>query len=226
MDSRHRMFDILQWLSDDVAEAFLRRLKPRQYRASQTIYTQGDEGSEMYRIVSGSVRMLARSEDGREVVFLRFGPGDCFGVASLIDDEPRPHTAEAATFVEMEALTKKAYNELRSEHREFDEALLQLISRMMRYSSRLFRDLNLNALEERIAIRILQGVEAANDAAPGSLINKLPLSQAEIALMVGASRQTVNRILQKMQEAGVIVTEYNSIIVQDMSRLRALAMRA
>ena len=224
--TQYRMFDLVQWLPADAADAFARRVKRRQYQAGHLIYAQGDEGAEMYRIVSGHVRMLARTEEGREVVFLRFGPGDCFGVSSLIDDAPRPHTAEAASAVEMEVLSRRDCNELRSEYRGFDAGLLQLMSRMMRYSSGLFRELSLGGIEQRIALRILQGVEAASKAAPRDGPGELALSQSEIALMVGASRQTVNRILNRMQDAGIIATEYNNIVVKDMTGLRGLAVSA
>lgn len=223
--SRFRMFDLVQWLPPDIAEAYARRTKRRRYQPGQQIYAQGDAGTEMYRIVSGYVRMLARTEEGREVVFLRFGPGDAFGLSSLIDGEPRPHTADAATAVELEVLSRRAYDELRLEYRGFDEALLQLMSRMMRYSSRLFRELSLNAIEERIAVRILQGVAAAHGPVPDAVPCRLALSQGEIALMVGASRQTVNRILNMMQDAGIIATEYNTIVVKDLDGLQTLAAR-
>ncbi len=224
MHNTHRVFDMFQWLPKEVVEAFSQRVCRRRYQAGQTIYFLGDSGNEMYRIASGSVRMLASTPDGREVVFLRFNSNDCFGIASLIDGQPRPHTAEAATAVELDVLSKEDYEEIRKTYREFDQASLKLISRMMRYSSGLFKELSLNALEERIASRILQGVERSEAVASTQDHRKLALSQTEIALMVGASRQTVNRVLQKMQDAGIIETEYNSIIVQDIKGLRALAM--
>lgn len=217
------MFDILQWMEPAASEAFRGALRRRSYPAGQLIYLQGDVGREMYRLASGSVRLSATGSDGREVVLLRFESGDCFGEASLIDKYTRPHTAEALSDVELDVLGAEAFDAIRLEYRSFDAALLQLLSRQMRFSSNLFMDLSLNALPRRIARRILRAAETSDDSYRISAPLKLPLSQAEIAAMVGASRQTVNRILRQMQAEGLLFTEYKNLVVRDLDRLRALA---
>ena len=216
-------FDMVQWMTPQVREAFHASASRRRLAAGQIIYVFGDTASEMYRIVSGSVRLLATRSDGREVVFLRFQPGDCFGEASLIDNETRPQTAQAVTDVELEVIDAAAFRKLRGTYREYDEALLRLLSQQMRFANSLFIDLSLNDLLGRIAKRILEAAEASRAPCDNAATLNLPLSQAEIASMVGASRQTVNRTLQQMQSMGLLQTEYNRIIVHDLGWLRSLA---
>jgi CRP/FNR family cyclic AMP-dependent transcriptional regulator len=216
-------FDMVQWMTPQVRTAFHASASRRRLSAGHIIYVFGDAASEMYRIVSGSVRLLATRGDGREVVFLRFQPGDCFGEASLIDNETRPQTAQAVTDVELEVIDAAAFRRLRRAYREYDEALLRLLSQQMRFANSLFIDLSLNDLLGRIARRILEAAEASRAPCDGAAMLDLPLSQAEIASMVGASRQTVNRALQQMQSMGLLQTEYNRIIVHDLDWLRSLA---
>jgi CRP-like cAMP-binding protein len=216
-------FDMVQWMTPQVRAAFHASASRRRLSAGQIIYVFGDAASEMYRIVSGSVRLFATRSDGREVVFLRFQPGDCFGEASLIDNETRPQTAQAVTDVELEVIDAAAFRRLRRAYREYDEALLRLLSQQMRFANSLFIDLSLNDLLGRIARRILEAAQASRGPSDGASTLDLPLSQAEIASMVGASRQTVNRALQQMQSMGLLQTEYNRIIVHDLGWLRSLA---
>jgi CRP/FNR family transcriptional regulator, cyclic AMP receptor protein len=216
-------FDMVQWMTPQVREAFHASASRRRLVAGQILYVFGDAASEMYRIVSGSVRLLATRTDGREVVFLRLQPGDCFGEASLIDNETRPQTAQVVTDVELEVIDAAAFRRLRATYREYDEALLRLLSNQMRFASGLFIDLSLNDLIGRVARRILEAAQASTPPSDGAATLELPLSQAEIASMVGASRQTVNRALQQMQTMGLLHTEYNRIIVQDLDWLRSLA---
>jgi CRP/FNR family transcriptional regulator, cyclic AMP receptor protein len=216
-------FDMVQWMTPQVRAAFHASASRRRLSAGQIIYVFGDAASEMYRIVSGSVRLFATRSDGREVVFLRFQPGDCFGEASLIDSETRPQTAQAVTDVELEVIDAAAFRRLRRAYREYDEALLRLLSQQMRFANSLFIDLSLNDLLGRIARRILEAAQASSAPCDGASTLDLPLSQAEIASMVGASRQTVNRALQQMQSMGLLQTEYNRIIVHDLGWLRSLA---
>jgi CRP-like cAMP-binding protein len=216
-------FDMVQWMTPQVREAFHASASRRRLSAGQIIYVFGDAAGEMYRIVSGSVRLFATRSDGREVVFLKFQPGDCFGEASLIDNETRPQTAQAVTDVELEVIDAAAFRKLRGAHREFDEALLRLLAQQMRFANSLFIDLSLNDLLGRIARRILEAAEASRAACDSAATLNLPLSQAEIASMVGVSRQTVNKALQQMQGMGVLQTEYHRIIVHDLDWLRSLA---
>src|ERR1700676_2089275 len=110
---QYSRFDMVQWMTPQVREAFHSSASRRRLAAGQIIYVFGDTASEMYRIVSGSVRLLATRSDGREVVFLRFQPGDCFGEASLIDNETRPQTAQVVTHVEGEVIDVAASRSLR-----------------------------------------------------------------------------------------------------------------
>jgi CRP/FNR family transcriptional regulator, cyclic AMP receptor protein len=217
-------FDLLQWMQPPLREAFLRALKPKIYRAGQLIYSQGDAGAEMYRVSSGRVRLSVADQDGREVVFLLFEPGDCFGDASLVDGEPRPQTAEALTDLELDVLDKTAYGNLRAIE-GFDDALLRLLARQMRFVSRRYTDLSLGDLRARVASRILEAAQMSDRKAGlgGGLSLRLP--QSEIASLVGASRQTVNRVLRVMSAEGLIATEYNQVLVRDVDGLRRAARR-
>src|SRR5688572_23907227 len=95
MDQRKPHFDMLQWLPETVGAALIAAAKPRRLPEGGSIYVQEDEGDEMFRLVSGSVRLSVMGADGRDLLYLLFAPGDCFGTSSLVDGESRPHTAEA-----------------------------------------------------------------------------------------------------------------------------------
>lgn len=212
-------FDLLQWMPGPVQVAFRQALRPRRYAAGQIIYLQGDPGLEMYRIASGYVRLSVTRGDGRELIVFLFDPGDCFGGSSLVDGECRPQTAEALTDVELECLDIQAYRRLRQDHRAFDEALMRMLARQMRFASARFADVSLSGLRARVAARILERAQAAEAVTGADMRLKTRLSQAELARMVGASRQTVNRTLRTLQAEGLITTEYGNIVVQDLAGL-------
>src|ERR1700680_131715 len=97
-------FDMVQWMTPQVRAAFHASASRRRLSAGQIIYVFGDAASEMYRIGSGLGGLFAPRPYGREVFFLRLQPGDCFGEASLIDNETRPQTAQVVTDVELEVI--------------------------------------------------------------------------------------------------------------------------
>lgn len=110
----HAPFDLLQWLNDAAHTDFHEVSRRRSYAGGELIYAQGDIGTEMFRIVEGRVRLSVTRADGRELLYLLFEPGDCFGVSTLIDGEPRPQTAEASDKLELQSLGKAAFDALRS----------------------------------------------------------------------------------------------------------------
>ena len=125
-------FDLLRWLSPAVQDEFRRATHVRKLSKGEIIYADGDVKGGMYRVLSGSVRLVSAEAGGHELLYLLFGPGDCFGISSCIDGEPRAHTTEAGSNAELAVLPREAFDRLRRQHREFDHALLQVLSRYMR----------------------------------------------------------------------------------------------
>lgn len=224
MPATHPTFDLTQWMEPGLRAEFLGRLRPKRYSAGQLIYAQGDAGREMYRVTTGTVRLSVAASDGREVVFLLFGPGDCFGESSLVDGRSRPQTAEALTDLELGVLDHSAYGALRAATRQFDDALLRLLAAQMRFASERYAELSLANLPARVAARIFEAAQQAETASAQSEVLVIKLPQAEIASLVGASRQAVNRILKRFEARGLIETEYNSVIIHDLEGVRLLAL--
>jgi CRP/FNR family cyclic AMP-dependent transcriptional regulator len=216
-------FDMAPWMSNEARAEFARLVTRRSYSAGQTVYSQDDDGVEMYRIASGSVRLFSRQLDGREAVFLFFGENDFFGVSSLVDDGPRPQTAECLSTVEIDVLPVLAFDTLRSHHPSFSDAMLRLLAKQMRLVSSHYARATMVALPGRIAERLLElAAPDSTDSESGYLFVRL--HQEELAAMVGASRQSVNKILQTFQRNGVIQVQSRVIKIYDISALMRITM--
>jgi len=212
-------FDIFQWLSMEAQEAFTLASRRRRFPDGCRIHSQSESGSEMYRIVSGSVRMSVVRHDGREVVYLMLEAGDCFGICSLIDGAPRSYTTSAKGDVELQVVQRDTFELLRAQHVSFGDGLIQVVSRHMRLLSEFFASANLDEISCRVAQRLVNAHKL-------SVINgrtmryTLCLDQSELALMVGASRQAVNRVLRKFQDDGLIAIQYGRVQIHDIDRLK------
>jgi CRP-like cAMP-binding protein len=147
-------------------------------------------------------------DDGREALQSVLQAGDCFGICSMIDGGTRYQTTTTNDAVELQVLHREACERLRSQHPSFGDGLVRHMSRHSRLLSDYFVSSTLDELSSRVAMRLL-GLSVA-------------LSQSEIALMVGASRQAVNKVLQKFQVDGLIHIEYGSVRLLDIERLRCL----
>ena len=224
-DSAPTAFDIVQWMDDAATRDFFNLVQRRALAAGRAVYTQDQPGVEMYRIASGLVRLLSRQPDGREAAFLLFVPGDCFGVSSLVDHEPRPQTAECVTPVELDVLDAKGFAELLARHESFTKAVMRLLARQMRVVSRYYARASLTSLGARIATRIIE-LATTKITSSGSVILSVELPQSELAALAGGSRQSVNKILQSLQQKGVLHLTRRTILVRDIHALRRMAEQA
>lgn len=218
-------FDLLQWMEPDLQSAFLNRLQRRQYRPEQFIYVQGTSGAEMFRLVSGTVRISVLRSDGRQITYTQFEPGDCFGQTSLVDGGARPQTAEASTGVEVGVLSRGAFAELSSQFPSFDKAIMRLMATQLRVLAQNYEGANLDDLNVRVARRILQACEMEAPVSGSARLGTARLSQSQLASMVGASRQSVNKVLQKFRHQGMIQIDYGGVLVMNMSGLKKIVSR-
>lgn len=210
-------FDILPLLPEFLRPLFLDKAGIRRYSEGQTIYFQGDTAFEFYRIVAGTVRLSFIDRDGREVVYIHYGPNDCFGYSDLIDGKGLPHTAEAYSEVEVQVLGRDAFNALRT-HRAFDEALLRLLCGYMRLLSEDVADARLDGLPNRLALQLLEMARPNEAGLPA-----VQASQSELGLMIGATRQWVNKLLREFQDDGLVQLTYGKVILRDMNALKRRA---
>lgn len=223
MTERHAPYDILQWLSLEAGAAMIASARLRRVRAGGTIYAQSDMGDEMFRLVSGSVRLSVMAANGRELVYQRFGPGDCFGTSSLVDGEPRPQTAQAYDPVELQVFDRTIITQLRGAFPDMNDALLKLLSRHMRLLSDYFAGATLDEVFFRVAQRLVDAAEAFGVRGEHGIALSRRLSQSELALMVGTTRQTVNKMLQQFQDKGLIAIRSGAITITDLPNLRKAA---
>jgi len=226
MTKRFATFDMLQWLSDEARRALLNAAKMRRLPAGCIIYSQADEGHEMFRLSAGTVRLSVTSEDGRELLYQLFAPGDCFGTSSVVDGEPRPQSAEAFDNVELQVFQRATINRLRMQFPEINDALLKLLSRHMRLLSDYFSGATLDQASLRLAERLMGIAETFGSQNEEGISLSTRISQSELASMVGTARQTVNRTLQKFQDMGWITIRNGTVIVIDLPALRVATLKS
>lgn len=217
-----KLFDLLDDIPSDVRDDFLRTAKTVRYNPGEAIYLQGDTGDSLFRVVSGEVRLSVSNSEGRELYYVYLGPGDCFGEVNFVDGHARPQTAEAIGPVDLQTLSGCGIQAMLEKHPAFNRALMGLLANHMRLLIDMYADAGLNDLAGRVARRIISAMPACDRFQP---IGRWPvhLSQTDLAHMVGASRQSVNKVLQRLQDERLITTEYGGVVVEAPSLLNKRA---
>ena len=196
-------------LSDHELESVRSVASERNHPKNAVVLTEGEMGDSLYVIQSGKVKVVIGDEEGREIILKILGPGDFFGEMSMIDKQPRSAsvtTTEPATFL---VLTHAAFERLIEKAPRIANVVMQILAHRVREADRKIGTLALMDVYGRVASTLLELSVYSN----GKLMVAEKLSQQDLANMVGASREMVNRILKDLSDRGFISIESKSITI-------------
>lgn len=207
-------FNWLAQLSAEAANALVARAHCRTIAPATALYQQGDQTTEVFQIVSGEVRQFLLTEDGREVLLYINRPGDVVADSSALDGEPYPVFIETRGEAVLRVWSVADLTQLRAIFPEIDTALARQMSKRMRAFLMLIEELCTLPMPARVAGRILALAETSGQ-------DRLRISQADIAMMAGVARSSVNEILGELRAKGLVGTEYGHVTVLDRTGLSA-----
>jgi CRP/FNR family cyclic AMP-dependent transcriptional regulator len=208
-------------LTDDERAALLARLRPRRYRKGATVFLFGELGRDLYIIESGSVRIYVATADGKELTLAILGPGEFFGELALLDGEPRSSDAIIMEDSQLQLLERDEFVHFMDDHPSVAHRVIEVLSRRLRNNNELVQDAAFFDVAARLARVILRLAESVGqpDGNEGITISKR-LTQHDLAGMIGASRESVNKWLAFFARQGLVAHRGGLIRVLNAEGLR------
>ena len=183
------------------------------------LFNEGQLGDQMYIITEGKVKLGHTSPDGRESILAILGPGELLGELSLFDPGPRTATAVALTDVSALGLGHQALRPWLTGRPEGAESLLQALAQRLRRTNETLADLVFSDVPGRVAKALLELGDKFGQQMPDGIHVTHDMTQEELAQLVGASRETVNKALADFAARGWIKLESRSVVLIDVDRL-------
>jgi CRP/FNR family cyclic AMP-dependent transcriptional regulator len=203
-----------------------RTLRARRFRRGEVLFHEGDPGDSLFIVVSGSVKVVLPSDQGEEAILATLGPGDSLGELSLLDGVPRSASAIAIEPVEALMLPRQQFLALLATDSSLRAAVLGHLAAELRRLTTHVADLHFLDLTGRLAARLVRLAEERGERlADGSVRLDAPPTQGDLASMVGATRQSVNKLLGEFAQDGLIRLEPDGIVIPDMETLTARSRR-
>ncbi|MDJ0919863.1 MAG: Crp/Fnr family transcriptional regulator [Henriciella sp.] len=206
-------------LRPDQIDHVTRMLRPRAVADDQLIFLKGDACDGVYVVVEGRVRIVAQTSDGKEVVLNLIRPMDCFGELAVLDGSPRTASAYAQGETVLAVISGYDFHELLRNSPDFSLGVLRTLSARFRLLNEMLEATMLHSLSQRLAHTLLSlvtkdGISTKNSAHP-----VLSISQSDLALLVGASRVSVNKHLQVWKSDGALDIGRGAITIIDTEHL-------
>jgi CRP/FNR family cyclic AMP-dependent transcriptional regulator len=204
-------------------KAVLQEMRETSFDGGQAIFSRGDEGKDVYLVTSGRVRLSVLTPEGRELSFAHAETGQIFGEIAVLDGGTRSADATAVSKVTALTLSKAALSRLIEQRAIVREAIVKFLCNRVREADHQLEGIALYPIEVRLARFFLAAARQKGELKPGArIVVDLPISQSELALLIGASRPKVNAALSLLEDSGAIERK-DSRFTCDIDELEATA---
>ncbi len=206
-------------IDPEAARTFLDSLARITVPRGDVLFHEGEPGDSLYVIRSGAVKLGQRSSDGRENLIAVLGPGELLGELSLFDPGARTATATAVSDVEVLQMGPDELTRWLASTPVVAEHLLRALARRLRRTNETLADLVFSDVPGRVAKALLDLSTRFGHPVPEGIRVTHGLTQEELAQLVGASRETVNKALADFAGRGWIRREGRAVVLLDAERL-------
>jgi CRP/FNR family transcriptional regulator, cyclic AMP receptor protein len=178
----------------------------------------GEDVKGWYAVISGLVKLQSQSSQGRRQGFLGIPAGEWFGEGSVMKSDTRRYDVIAMRECELLCLPRAIFEELRASSLAFNQALADQLNMRLGQAMAIIETFRLRTPEQRVAMYL------------GPVLwhgpRKLSLSQEELGILAGLSRQTVNQALKTLEQQGLVALEFGRVSILDDRGLMDLATRS
>ncbi len=207
-------------LSEEEIQALSSATKRRTFRSGEVIFHRDDPGQVLYMIKEGKVKICIISPDGQEVSLTVFGKGEVFGEFALLDGLPRSADAVALEKVECYTLQRSDFQNAILKNPKIAILVLEALSKRLRNTNNMVEDLIFLDVYGRVAKKLLELADAHGVKTEEGVVIDVRLTQQELASMVGASRESVNKVLGYFTDKNFITTDKHRITIHNTNDLK------
>jgi CRP-like cAMP-binding protein len=213
-------------LDEESRRAIALTLRTRRFRRGEVLFHEGDPGDALFIVASGAVKVVVPSDEGDEAILATLRRGDFLGELALLDGAPRSASAIALEPTETLALPRSRFIALVATEPAIRDALLSSLATELRRLTAHVAELHFLDLTGRLAARLARlAEEHGTRAADGSIRLDGPLTQSDLAAMIGATRQSVNKLLGEFMEEGLLRLDHETIVIPDLLALSRASRR-
>lgn len=195
----------------------------RHLQRGEILFTQGDEGDGLYAVHSGLVRIWLGSSSGKELTLGLMEPGDVIGEIALLDGLPRTANAVAAEDTILLAIRRETFLALIREEPQLGVHVIELLCERLRRNTDMLGEFAFRDVRSRLANKLVELATGHGHSTPQGTEIRLRLSQSELASMLGATREAVNKQLAAWAHQEIVAVERGRIVLCDLGKLRQLA---
>lgn len=194
----------------------------RNYHKHEFIVREGDQGGTFYIILDGSVAVTRLASDGRETILSILKANDFFGEMSLFDSSLRSASIKTLSDVKVGVIDEKAFLDVLEQSPKIARYLVTALSQRLRAANQLIAATTSQDIRARLASLLLNLTQSFGEKVDNGTRITLRLTNQEMANMIGTTRETVNRTLNRFWDERLIDMRTSHVVVVEPEKLRSL----
>jgi CRP/FNR family transcriptional regulator, cyclic AMP receptor protein len=211
-------------LFEELSEAELgivaQRVRQRRYKEGDTIFHRNDPGVALYMIIHGKVKIHNETTDGTDCIITILSEGEFFGELAVIDGNERSADATTIETTELLMLTKDDLHDILQRYPRIGLSLLTTLAGRLRRTTEAFLAFSTLDVNGRLAMQLLRLAEQHGLMTTDGVRIDLHLTQTDLGALVGASRESVNKVMGFFRRQGYLaMDEKGCIIIKDQPAL-------
>ncbi len=187
-------------LSDTEMDQVINKMVVRQFKKNETILYEEDTNEFMYVMLLGKVKVIRTTEDGKEIILAMHPEGDFFGEMSLIDGKTTPASVISTEDSLIAIISKKDFFLIIFSQSRVTKNLLEILCSRLRKSWDTIQLLNFNNASQRTKMLFLMLSDEYGEKTAEGIVLNIKLTHQDISDMTGLTRETVTRVLDKLQK--------------------------
>lgn len=180
------------------------RIQRRTFAPGVTLFHQDMPGTMMYMIETGNVRVISIGRTGQELTLNVLGPGEIFGELSILDGQQRSATALTLDHTVVWLVSQSDLKEFMVNYPSVNQAMIQILVNRVRATARRLEAMTFQDVLGRLAYELLSLAERSGQPCKEGVEITVPLTQVELATMVGATRESVNKAVSVLRVQNLV----------------------
>jgi CRP-like cAMP-binding protein len=210
-----RSLPLFAELDQEQIEQVAARVQRREFAPGVTLFHQDMPGTMLYMVESGSVRVISIGRTGQELTLNVIGTGEIFGELSILDNQQRSATAITLAPTVVWLLSQSDLKEFMRKFPSVNQAMIQILVKRVRATAQRLEAMTFQDVLGRLSYELLSLAEQSGQPSQSGIEISIPLTQVELATMVGATRESVNKAVSVLRERKLIDMDGNRWFILD-----------
>jgi len=196
----------------------------RRYRARQVVVWEGEADGGLFAVVSGFLKAVSSEADGKDVVLSIMGKGEVFGELSVLDGKPRSASVVALEESEVAVIDRAPLLKLLESCPQLAISMLGVLAQRVRTLTTRCEHLSSMDVGGRLAKTLLSLAKMHGESSGAAVRIRVRLSQQDLGSMVGATRESINKLMRSWSEHGVLAREGGRVVIRDVRALNSMLL--